>query len=107
MSNDISNINSSRPQTTTTQTGTSQGTQSSGSSTQSVQPNQSSGSTDKVSFTSTAEKLKELEKQLSQESPVNEQKVQYVRAAIDNGDYQVDPEKIAEKMIDFESQLEK
>lgn len=106
MSNDISNINSSRPQTSTTQTNTPGGSQSTGNSTQSVQPTQSGSAADKVSFTSTAEKLKELEKQLSQESPVNEQKVQNVRAAIDSGEYQVDPEKIAEKMIDFESQLD-
>jgi anti-sigma28 factor (negative regulator of flagellin synthesis) len=29
-----------------------------------------------------------------------------VRAAIENGEYNVDPEKIAEKMIDFDSKLD-
>ena len=90
MANDISNINSSKPKQATDK----------------GQATHSTDTTDNICLTDTAKKLKILEKQLSQESPVNEQKVAHVRAALQHGNYQVDPEKIAEKMLDFESKLD-
>jgi len=58
---------------------------------------------DKVSLTSTAAKLKELEKQLAQEPEVDVARVNNVHEAVNSGNYTVDPERIANKMIDFES----
>jgi len=81
MANDISNINSSKP-------------------------GQASDNEHTTSSQNTEEKLKTLEQQLGQESVVNEQKVAHVRAALQSGSYQVDPEKIAEKMLDLESNID-
>lgn len=104
MTNDISGINSSRPQQTTTQRSNAQsGQTNNANATEATRPTDTA---DKVSLTNTAEKLKALEKQLSQEPPVNEQKIAQVRAALENGDYQLDPEKIAEKILNFESNFD-
>jgi negative regulator of flagellin synthesis FlgM len=105
MTNDISGINSSKPQQTSTQRSTAENGQKP-SDAQPSQGTRSADTADKVSLTNTAEKLKALEKQLSQEAPVNEQKIANVRAALENGDYEIDPEKIAEKMLNFESNLD-
>ena len=60
--------------------------------------------TDSKSIT---DKLDELEQQLfSEPKNESEEKIKQVRAAIENGEYEVNPEKIAEKMIDFESQID-
>lgn len=58
---------------------------------------------DKVSLTDTASKLKALEKQLASEPEVNEQRVSDVSDAVKSGQYKVDPERVANKMMDFES----
>ena len=57
---------------------------------------------------SAAAKLDDLEQQLFEKPASNssEEKIKQVRAAIESGEYNVDPEKIAEKMIDFDSKLD-
>lgn len=62
----------------------------------------SSSSSDKVSLTSTAAKLKELEQQLATQPDVDMRKVSEVQTAIANGNYDVNPESIADKMMNFE-----
>ncbi|MEJ2142976.1 MAG: flagellar biosynthesis anti-sigma factor FlgM, partial [Gammaproteobacteria bacterium] len=52
---------------------------------------------------SVTDKLDELEKQLFPEPDDREEKIKKVRTSIENGEYQVNPEKIAKKMIDFGS----
>ena len=73
-------------------------TRSSGSSSESS----NSASSDKVSLTSTAAKLKALEQELASQPDVDMRKVADVQAAIANGKYNVDPESIADKMMNFE-----
>jgi len=89
MANDISGINSSKPQQAN-----SQNEQASNDAQATPQRKE------------TAETLNALEKQLSQDPLVNEQKIARVRAALKSGNYQVDSEKIAQKMLDFESHLD-
>lgn len=62
----------------------------------------SNASSDKVSLTSTAAKLKALEQQLATQPDVDMQKVSDVQTAIANGNYDVNPESIADKMMHFE-----
>lgn len=62
----------------------------------------SSSSSDKVSLTSTAARLKELELQLASQPDVDMSKVSEVQTAIANGNYDVNPESIADKMMNFE-----
>ncbi len=54
---------------------------------------------DKVSLSDT---LTQVEKKLADVPTVNQAKVESIKAAIDNGSYQVDSQELARKMIDFE-----
>lgn len=57
---------------------------------------------DTVSLTGTAQHLRQLEHSLAQQPVVDAQRVEAVKRAIDNGTYQIDPSRIASKMIDLE-----
>jgi negative regulator of flagellin synthesis FlgM len=61
-----------------------------------------SSSSDKVSLTSTAAKLKELEQKLASQPDVDMRRVSEVQNAIADGKYKVDPEHVADKMMNFE-----
>ena len=56
---------------------------------------------------STNARLKELESRLTDKLPIDTQRINDMKNAIANGEYQVDAERIANKMIDFESFLKK
>ncbi len=60
-------------------------------------------SADKVTLTDTAAKLKSLESELSSQPVVDNNKVKNVQTSIQSGTYKMDPERIADKMINFES----
>lgn len=62
----------------------------------------SNASSDKVSLTSTAAKLKELEQKLASQPDVDMRRVSEVQNAIADGKYKVDPEHVADKMMNFE-----
>ncbi len=102
MANDISGINSSRSQQTNERSVTGAKKESTNSS-----PSSTSSGSDKVSLTDTAERLKALEHQLSQQPEIDNKRVSNMQDAISNGKYKVDPERIAEKMIDFEASFTK
>lgn len=61
--------------------------------------------TDKVSLTATATQLQSLQQEIAALPVVDEQKVAALRAAIEDGSYQVDSQKLARNMIDFEGNL--
>ena len=52
-------------------------------------------------------RLKELESRLTDKLPIDTQRINEMKNAIANGEYEVDAERIANKMIDFESLLKK
>lgn len=58
--------------------------------------------TDKVSLTATATQLQSLQQEIAALPIVDEQKVAELKAAIEEGRYQVDSQKLARNMIDFE-----
>jgi len=91
MANDISDINSVKQHKTST----------------TMENEQAAGKTHINYSTEIAEKLDTLEKQLSQQPPVDVQKIARVRSSIESGEYRLDSEKIAEKMLNFESNLDK
>jgi len=62
-------------------------------------------SSDKVSLTQTAARLKQLEQSLANQPAVDQQRVEGVQRALVNGAYAIDAERIAGKMIAFEQQL--
>ncbi len=59
-----------------------------------------------VKLSSDAQTLKSLEAKVKAGADFDNGKVSNIRAAIDNGSYQVNAERLAEKMIDFESLLD-
>ncbi|HEY0963305.1 MAG TPA: flagellar biosynthesis anti-sigma factor FlgM [Pseudomonadales bacterium] len=60
-------------------------------------------SADRVSVTSEATRLQEIEEQLMAVPEVNSQKVAEIKAMIANGTFDFNPQRIAEKLIAFES----
>lgn len=60
---------------------------------------------DSVNITQQAKSLTAMEQNLAQGTPVNETKVANLKKAIADGNYSVNPERLAKKMANFESQL--
>ena len=60
-------------------------------------------SNDKVTLTDTAAKLKALESDLTNQPVVDGSKVKNMQTSIQSGNYKMNPERIADKMINFES----
>jgi len=97
--NDITNINSNRASLSSNQNSSIK------SRNEAKQSNQSSDSTvagDRVTLTNTASRLKDIEQQLSNSSSVDSARVAEMQTAISNGDYNVDADRIADKMLAFE-----
>ncbi len=105
MANDISGINSSRSQ----QTGDRNVTNNKKESTDSKASSSTSDSSgrDKVSLTDTAARLKALEEQLTRQPEIDKERVTDVQDAISKGKYKVDPERVADKMMNFEASFSK
>ncbi len=60
---------------------------------------------DTISLTGTAQHLRSLEQSLASQPVVDTQRVAATRQAIENGSYQIDPSRIASKMISLEHAL--
>ncbi|MDH5369820.1 MAG: flagellar biosynthesis anti-sigma factor FlgM [Gammaproteobacteria bacterium] len=102
--NDITNINSNRAQLNSNQ---SSSIKSRNEAKQNDQSESASSATDRVTLTNTASRLKDLEQQLSSSSPIDSARVAEVQNAISNGDYNVDAQSIADKMLAFEGFMNK
>ena len=104
MANDISGINSNRPQLSSNRSGaTTTQNEAAGYSANESSTNNS----DRVSLTSTASKLKSIEQQLASSSPIDRSRVQAVQTALANGEYNVDAGRIADKLMSFENFMNK
>jgi len=99
MPNDISGINSGRSQ----QSGDRQVGSVTRDSSSSTQGSRSTGTSDTVSLTDMASRLQSLEQKLATQPDVDQAHVNRVRDAISRGEYRVDPDRVADKMMDFES----
>ena len=60
---------------------------------------------DTVNLSQTAVKLQDVEQQLNSIPIVDQQKVEQLKSAIENGDYQVNFERTADKFLQLESAL--
>ena len=60
---------------------------------------------DSVSLTGMSQRIKAMEEQVARLPIIDTQKVEQVRTAINNGSYEFNSERIAEKMIKFEREL--
>jgi len=63
------------------------------------------GSADQVSLTPTAQQLRGLEQQIADQPVVDTQKVNAVKDALANGSFEINPDRIAAKMMDLEKAL--
>ncbi len=104
MPNDISGINSGRPQQSGDRSVTSLRRDDS-STTQ--QRTSSAGSGDTVSITDMASRLKSLESKLESQPAIDQSRVDKVRDAISRGEYRVNPDRVADKMMDFEADFDR
>jgi len=104
MVNDISGINSGRSQQSgdrQVQSVKKSGVADKGTSTG------GSSAVDKVTLTGTAAKLKEIEDSLADQPMVDSTRVRNMQDSIKAGDYRVNPERVADKMLNFESAFNK
>ena len=62
-------------------------------------------SDDSVNLTNTASMLKKMQSTLSTVPVVDQQRVQGIRQAILNGTYDVNPSRVADKLMSFEGKL--
>ncbi len=60
---------------------------------------------DTVVITEAAAKFHAIEKSISQQPEVDQARVEALRQAVANGTYQIDPQRIAEKLLQFESMV--
>lgn len=102
--NDITNINSNRSQLSSNQ---SSSVKSRNEATQSSQGDTSTSTGDRVTLTDTASRLQNIEQELNNASSIDSARVAEVQSAISNGDYNVDADRIADKMLAFEDFMNK
>lgn len=69
------------------------------------QETRSSSAADTVSLTDTAARLQKLENTIAKLPVVDTQRVESLRSAIASGEYEVNPEGIAEKMLGFDADM--
>lgn len=60
---------------------------------------------DQVSFSSQAQSLKELEGSIRKLPEVDQDKVARIKAALANGSYQIDNQKLASNLLSFEEEI--
>lgn len=60
-----------------------------------------------VNLTNAAESLQELEKTLATDASISSEKVEAIKSALNSGNYQIDPDRIAEKFLEVERALGK
>ena len=58
---------------------------------------------DTVNLTDMAGRLRSLEQKLASQSDIDQAHINQVRDAISRGEYKIDPERVADKMMDFEA----
>lgn len=60
---------------------------------------------DQVNISSSSMNIQQIEAEVSQMSDVDDKTIDRIRNAIDNGEYKIDYQKLAGKMLDFEGKL--
>lgn len=100
MSMDIKNLTQSQPRTANEGRGVAEsGTVRTGSA---AKANESGSSGDRVTLTDTARRLSDLTRTVSEQPAVDQKRVDEIRAAIQQGRYEVNSERIADRLIAME-----
>ena len=61
---------------------------------------------DEVSLSTQARRLRHIENRVADQEAFDEKRVEEIRAAIAEGRYHIDPERLAERFVELESQLD-
>jgi negative regulator of flagellin synthesis FlgM len=103
MINDLTSLSSSQTTSTRARTGE-QGnaTKTGGNATASQSP---SNKGDTVKLSTAAQTLQNVEKQLANTPDVDSERVERLKQEIESGNYQINAESIAEKMLNFDNLL--
>lgn len=67
--------------------------------------NAAATATDKVTLTPQAEELRMIEKAVNNQTGVDDERVESLKLEIDSGRYDIDTQRVAEKLIKFEMQF--
>lgn len=97
--NDITNINSNRAHISSNQNSS---IKNRNEAKHSEATESSAALSDRVTLTDAASRLKDIEQQLGKTSSVDDKRVAQMQNAISNGDYAVNANRIADKMLAFE-----
>lgn len=60
---------------------------------------------DSVSLTQSAQQLTQLQKKNNDSPTINQEKVEKLKKAIESGEYKINPERLAQNIAKFESEL--
>ncbi len=104
MANDIKGINAGRTQQANEkQVQNLRRETASGSNSRAQTGGGANAGQDKVSLTDMASRMKSLEQKLAQLPEVDQSRVDRVRDSLSRGEYRVDADRVADKMMDFEA----
>ncbi|WP_300426021.1 flagellar biosynthesis anti-sigma factor FlgM [Thalassolituus sp.] len=67
---------------------------------------ESAGFTDQVKLSASSKSIQQIEAEIKDMQDVDDATVERIRSAIQNGEYKIDYEKLAGKMLDFEDRLD-
>lgn len=70
-----------------------------------VTTNTSAPVTDKVTLTPQAEELRMIEKAVNDQTGIDNERVEHLKLEIDSGRYDINTQRVAEKLIEFEMQF--
>jgi negative regulator of flagellin synthesis FlgM len=65
----------------------------------------SDNSADKVTLTQQAEELRMIEKAVNEQTGIDSERVESLKLEIDSGRYDINSQRVAEKLIEFETQF--
>ncbi len=103
MINDLTSLSSSQTTQTRGKTGEQAGSAKAGGSSSSVQAPSSKGDT--VQLSNAAQTLQNVEKKLANTPDVDSERVERLKQEIESGSYQINAERVAEKMLNFDNLL--
>lgn len=65
----------------------------------------SSARGENVNLSSQAKNLKQLEQKLGEYPEMDDERIEQIRSALENGSYKIDAEKLAQKMLDMDQSI--
>lgn len=104
MINDITGLSSSQANSTRARTGEQSNAAKTGSDANAPAQSPSSKG-DTVNLSNAAQTLQNVEKKLASAPDVDSERVERLRQEIDSGSYQINAERVAEKMLNFDNLL--